>query len=187
MSATHSNSLALVWQVAQFEARHLKATALAPTHLLLGLCKIVDLDIPALVSNTAPDRDIVLEESLREVRKLRSVFRTAQVDPMLLRRTLRKSQPEPRFQMDESDRLRRTPEAKRVFVDAEHFAELNAGVVYPVHLLYACLLAEDDAREAVFASLGIDKNRFLTVAKRQIGLSAMDGPSGSKPPRARWN
>lgn len=72
-------------------------------------------------------------------------------------------------------------------MDAEHFAELNAGVVYPVHLLYACLLAEDDAREAVFASLGIDKNRFLTVAKRQIGLSAMDGPSGSKPPRARWN
>jgi len=187
MSATHSNSLVLVWQVAQFEARHLKAAALGPTHLLLGLCKIVDLDLPALVSNTAPDRDMVLEECLREIRKLRTVFRTAQVDPMLLRRNLRRSQPERRFQLDESERLRRTPEAKRVFADAEHFAELTVGVVYPVHLLYACLLAEDEHCDATFTSLGIDKKRLLTVAKRQVGLPALDAATGSKPPRARWN
>jgi ATP-dependent Clp protease ATP-binding subunit ClpA len=187
MSAIHSNSLVLVWQVAQFEARYLKATALGPTHLLLGLCKIVDLDLPALISTTAPDRDTVLEESLREVRKLRTVFRTAQVDPMRLRRSLRKSQPERRFELDESERLRRTPEAKRVFADAEHFAELSTGVVYPVHILYACLLAEDKHRDATLASLGIDKKRLLTVAKRQIGLPAPDATVGSTPPRTRWN
>jgi len=88
MLASHSSSLALVWLVAQFEARHLKASTLTPTHLLLGLCKIVDLDLTELVSKSAPDRDAVLEESLREVRKLRNVFRTAGVDAKQLRRTL---------------------------------------------------------------------------------------------------
>lgn len=78
---------------------------------------------------------MVLEECLREIRKLRTVFRTAQVDPMLLRRNLRRSQPERRFQLDESERLRRTPEAKRVFADAEHFAELTVGRAYQGHIL----------------------------------------------------
>jgi ATP-dependent Clp protease ATP-binding subunit ClpA len=187
MSATHSSSLALVWQLAQFEARHLNASSLEPTHLLLGLCKIVDLDLAALISKNAPDRDVLLEESLREVRKLRTVFRTAGVDAKLLRRSLRTSHPERRFELDESDRIRRNPAAKRVFADAEHLAELSGVVVYPVHLLYASLLAEDEHRDTTMATLGIEKKRFLTVAKRQVGLPALDAASGSKGPRPRWN
>ena len=45
----HSNSLILVWRVAEFEARHSKASTIEPTHLMLGLCKVVDLDLPEFV------------------------------------------------------------------------------------------------------------------------------------------
>jgi len=186
MPASHSKSLALVWLVAQFEARHLKASTLTPTHLMLGLCKIVDLDLPELVSKNAPDRDAVLEESLREVRKLRTVFRMAGVDAKQLRRSLRKPEPERRFDLGESDRIRRNPAAKRIFADAERIAELGGGVVYPVHLLYAMLLTEDEQRDSTLAGLGFDKKGLLSVAKRQVLLPALE-PSGSKKARTRWN
>jgi hypothetical protein len=44
-----------------------------------------------------------------------------------------------------------------VFADAEHFAQLGNSVVYPVHLLYAVLLAEDKHRNATLAELNIEK------------------------------
>ena len=54
-------------RLAELEARQLKASTIEPTHLLLGLCKSVDLDLPVLVQKDPPDRDEVLEEFLREV------------------------------------------------------------------------------------------------------------------------
>lgn len=187
MPASHSSSLALVWLVAQFEARHLKASTLTPTHLFLGLCKTVDLDLTELVSKSAPDRDAVLEESLREVRKLRNVFRTAGVDAKQLRRALRKPDPEQDFDLAKSDQIRRSPAAKRIFATAERIAELGGGVVYPVHLLYATLEAEDAHRDATLARLEFDKNRLLSVAKRQVITPSIGAHRGSKEARARWN
>jgi hypothetical protein len=142
----HSPSLILVWRVAEFEARHAKASTIEPTHLLLGLCKVVDLDLPEFVAKDAPDRDEVLEELLREVRKLRTVFRAAGLDAKTFRRKLRRASPERRFALDDSERLRRSSAAKQIFADAEHFAQLGSSAVYPVHLLYATLLALKQAR-----------------------------------------
>jgi hypothetical protein len=45
MKSRHSSSLILIWRIAEFEARHLNASTIEPTHLLLGLCKVVDLDM----------------------------------------------------------------------------------------------------------------------------------------------
>jgi hypothetical protein len=187
MPASHSSSLALVWLVAQFEARHLKVSTLTPTHLLQGLCKIVDLDLPELISKSAPDRDAVLEESLREVRKLRTVFRTAEVDAKQLRRTLRKPNPEHGLDPGDPNRIRRNPAAKRIFANSEQIALLGGGVVYPIHLLYATLLAEDEHRDATLAKLEFDGNRFLSVAKRQALLPAIREINCSKEARTRWN
>jgi len=50
----HSPSLILVWRVAEFEARHAKASTIEPNHLLLGLCKVVDLDLPEFVTKIPP-------------------------------------------------------------------------------------------------------------------------------------
>src|ERR1017187_790662 len=97
----HSPSLILVWRVAEFEARHAKASTIEPNHLLLGLCKVVDLDMPEFVTKDATDRDEVLEELLREVRRLRTVFRAAGLDAKTFRRKLRRFSRERRFRSEE--------------------------------------------------------------------------------------
>jgi len=88
----HSPSLILVWRVAEFEARHAKASTIEPNHLLLGLCKVVDLDLPSLLPRY-PRPDEVLEELLREVRRLRTVYRAAGLDAKTFRRKLRRLRP----------------------------------------------------------------------------------------------
>jgi len=187
MKPRHSNSLLLVWRIAEFEARHLNASIIAPTHLLLGLCKVVDVDLPDIVSKDAADRNEVLEELLREVRKLRTVFRVAGVNAKTLRRRLRSASAERRFSLDESERLHRSSTAKQIFADAEHFAQVGNGAVYPAHLLYATLLAEDKHRDATLTELKIDKKRLLSVAKRDV-LTFQVGPvSETRRARARWN
>ena len=186
MKPRHSSSLILIWRIAEFEARNLNASIIEPTHLLLGLCKVVDLDLPELVSKDSPDRDEVLEELLREVRKLRTVFRAAGLDAKIFRRRLRRVSPGRRFSLTESERLRRSPAAKRVFADAEHFAQLGSGTVYPAHLLYATLLAEDKNRDETLAELQIERKRLLTVAKRDV-LTPQLGSISSKRARTRWN
>jgi ATP-dependent Clp protease ATP-binding subunit ClpA len=187
MSITHSSSLVLVWRVAEFEARHAKASTIEPSHLLLGLCKIVDLDLPELVSKNAPDRDEVLEELLREVRRLRTIFRAAGLDAKMFRRKLRRSSPERRFALDDSERLRRSSATKQVFADAEHFAQLGSSAVYPVHLLYATLLAEDKHRDATLTEVNVEKKRLLTVSKREVLTTQLGSASSSKRERTRWN
>lgn len=187
MASRHSASLILVWRVAEFEARHLKASMIEPIHLLLGLCKVVDLDLPELVSKDTPDRDEVLEELLREVRKLRTVFRVAGVDARALRRSLRRTSPEGRFSLSESKWLHRTATAKDVFADAEHFAQASNQPVYPAHLLYGILLAQDEDRDATMAKLDINKKRLLSVAKREALTVQFGFGSASQRERTRWN
>jgi hypothetical protein len=183
----HSASLILVWRVAEFEARHAKASTIEPTHLLLGLCKVVDLDLPELVSKDLPDRDEVLEEFLREVRKVRTVFRVAGLNAKAFRRRLRHASPERRFALDVSERLHRNPAAKRIFTDAERFAQLGSGTVYPIHLLYASLRAEDAHRDTTLATLKIDKKRLLTAVERNVIIPQSGGSSPSNKERTRWN
>src|ERR1700747_2049483 len=112
MKSHHSQSLISIWRIAEIEARHLNAPEIEPTHLLLGLCKVVDVDLPSIVSKDAPDRDEILEELLREVRRLRTVFRVAGVNAKALRRRLRRASPERCFPLDESERLHRSRGAK---------------------------------------------------------------------------
>ena len=187
MKSLHSSSLILVWRIAEFEERHSKASTIEPIHLLLGLCKVVDLDLPEFVAKDAPDRDEVLEELLREVRKLRTVFRAAGLDAKTFRRKLRRASPERRFALDDSERLRRSSAVKQIFADAEHFAQLGSSVVYPVHLLYATLLADDEHRDATLAELNIEKKRLLTVSKREVLGRQIGSTSPSAKARTRWN
>jgi len=60
---------------------------------------VVDLDLPEFVTKDAPDRDEVLEELLREVRRLRTVFRAAGLDAKTFRRKLRRVSAERRLRL----------------------------------------------------------------------------------------
>ena len=168
MKVRHSDSLILMWRLAELEARQLKASTIEPTHLLLGLCKSVDLDLPALVQKDSPDRDEVLEEFLREVRRLRTVFREVGLDARTFRRALRRRSEGNRNAPSESQRLRRSKASKQAFADAEHFAEMANSVVYPVQLLYAVISTEDALRDDLLDEFGVKLARFKKFAKREI-------------------
>jgi len=183
----HSTSLILVWRVAEFEARHAKSSTIEPVHLLLGLCKVVDLDLTQFMAKDAPDRDEMLEELLREVRTLRTIFRAVGLDVRTFRRKLRRASPDRRFILDDTERLRRSSSAKRIFLDAEHFAQLGNCAVFPVHLLYATLLTDDENRDATLAELNVETKRLLAVSKRRVFGKQMGSISPSARARTRWN
>ena len=186
MKLRHSESLVLIWRVSEFEARQLKASVLEPTHLLLGLCKAVDLDLPALVSKNKPDRDEVLEELLREVRRLREVFRAVNLDARIFRRRLRRLNEGNRVSPSEAERLRRSPAARRVFTEAEHFAAVADCTVLPVHLLYSVLSTQDEKRDGLLVELQVDLKQLQQAAKREVLFQRRNdtSQSGNAP---KWN
>ncbi len=186
MKPRHSPTLLLVWRVAELEARHLKAPFLEPSHLLLGLCKIVDLDLPALITKETPDRDAVLEEVLRETRKLREVFRKAAFDAQRFRRRFRQVLTTGSSVMEARGRLHRTDDSKDAFTEAERTACLGEGTVFPVHLLYALLKAKDPACDEVLKELATDKRRLQDAAKKGA-LSKRDPAASSSKDETRWN
>ena len=168
MKVRHSDSLILMWRLAELEARQLKASTIEPTHLLLGLCKSVDVDLPAIVQKDSPERNDVLEELLREVRRLRTIFRAAGLDARSFRRALRRKCGGNRATPSESQSLRRSKAAKQVFADAEHLAEMANSVVFPVHLLYAVVSIEDELRDDLLDQLGVEPARLEKIAKREV-------------------
>lgn len=187
MKCRHSASVLLVWRIAELEARHLKVAKIEPNHLLLGLCKVVDVDLTEVLSKDEPNRDDILEELLREVRRLRTIFRVAGVDARALRRSLRRASPQGRTSLERTKFLSRTSDAKEIFADAEHFAAASNQPLYPAHLLYAILLAEDEDRDVKLADLNVDKKRLLNVAKRDVLTFQVGAVADTKEARPRWN
>jgi ATP-dependent Clp protease ATP-binding subunit ClpA len=168
MKPRHSDSLILIWQLAELEARHLNSPTIEPTHLLLGLLKSVDVDLLTLFANHSPNRDEILEEALREVRRLRTVFETAGLDARAFRRALRRQTAGPLGSPSDSQRLRRSKSAKQVFADAEHFAEIGNSMVFPVHLFYAVLSSTDETHSSLMVRLGCTPDRLRKVARREV-------------------
>jgi len=181
MKIRHSHSLILIWRLAEAEARQIKAATIEPNHLFLGLCKAVDLDLPALVRKDSPDRDEVLEELLREVRRLRTIFRSAGLDARVFRRALRQKCAGDRVAPSESSPLHRSKSAKQAFAEAEHLAEVGNSVVYPVHLLSALLSMEDELRDDLLDQSGVKPARLRKATKNEL----MPPRAGDKPSAGR--
>jgi hypothetical protein len=173
MKPRHSDSLILIWQLAELEARHLNSPTIEPTHLLLGLCKSVDVDLLALFAEPSPNRDQILEEVLREVRRLRTVFETAGLDARAFRRALRRQAGGSAGTPAESQRLRRSKSAKQIFADAEHFAEIANCIVFPVHLCFALLSSTANAHSHLMVRLGCNPVRLRKVANREVLLGCV--------------
>jgi hypothetical protein len=172
MTKSHSDSLLFVWQVAELEARHLHAEQIEPIHLFVGLCKIVDVDLLALLSKETPNRDALLEELLRETRRLRTVFREADVDPCVLRRSLRRTCEGSHDVAVPKGRLHRNDASKDAFADAEHFAEVSGSAVFPIHLLYAIVSTKDPSRDQVLSDCGFSLERLAATAKHNTFFDA---------------
>lgn len=168
MKPRHADSLLFVWKIAELEARHLHGQLIEPLHLFIGLCKVVDVDLTELISKETPDRDAILEELLREVRRVKTVFRTAGVDARKVRRLLRRRCEGSHDVVLPHGQLHRTQASKDIFNDGEHLAEMTNSPVYPAHLLYALVSAKDIDRDTVLSELGVDMKRLVEAAKQDV-------------------
>ena len=170
MKARHSESLCLIWRLAELEARHLNSPTIEPIHLLLGLCKSVDVDLLSLFAEFSANRDEIVEELLREIRRVRTVFQTAGLNARAFRRALRQQAGTRTSVQPESHHLRRSNAAKQVFADAGHFAEISNSMVFPVDLFYADLAGMDESYSNLMVRSGCTPERLQKVAKREAML-----------------
>jgi hypothetical protein len=106
-------------------------------------------------------------------------MRGAELDPKLFRGRLRQSIPAKRFAADQSERLHRSSAAKAVFSDAERYAGLVGGTVFPVHLLYTVLIAKEEHHDCLLDELKVDKRRLKLLAKDAILSNGIRGQEGS--------
>jgi ATP-dependent Clp protease ATP-binding subunit ClpC len=90
--AYYSSGVILAMQIAAAEAQSGNAAEIEPEHLLIGMCKICDLDVEQ-ARHEIPSADTVLLGQVlelgREVRWLRDVFEQSGVNATLFRRRLR--------------------------------------------------------------------------------------------------
>jgi ATP-dependent Clp protease ATP-binding subunit ClpA len=182
----YSSTLYLIWRLAELEARRLTCPVIEPLHLLLGLSKCVDLDLPSIVNHELSNRDGVLEECLREVRRLRNLFSAAGLNAAHFRHSLRRIPTKQDALVTRSGALHRSPAAREVFAEAEHYAKLREGVVYPVHLLLAVLCTEDAQRDRVLKEMGVNRERLHeVVVQAALGQGLPAAAAGNEV--AGWN
>ena len=109
----HADSLLLVWKLAELEAQHLDHTEIQPEHFLLGLLKIVDIDVIKLVEVWQEEGRESVEQISSDISAVRSVFGDSSVDTTILRRRLRRRLG--RGMKQASSRLRRSDRCSRAF------------------------------------------------------------------------
>jgi len=121
------------------------------------------------------------------VRKIRTIFQTLNVNAKTLRRRLRQVAAQgSRFPAD-AGVLHRSDASKEIFSQAEQLAQVGDALIYPIHLLYAVLIAKDEARDEVLSELKIDKQRLQELLKTDLFLRAGKSASLKSNTKAKWN
>jgi ATP-dependent Clp protease ATP-binding subunit ClpA len=164
MKVQHSNSLLAVWRLAEMEANRLGAMELEPAHLLIGLTKAVDVDWIEAIDKETPDREELVEELLREIRKLRALLEHAGLNPTKTRRGLRQALANGRGK-DTDGRLHRGEAARKVFAEAEKLAALEGTTVYPRHLLQGIRGGARKQIKDLLETAGIEGTALERLAK----------------------
>lgn len=180
-TSRYSDSLVLMWRLADFEARQLEAELIEPAHLLLGICKSVDVDLTTVVSiaGSLAERDEALEDLLREVRRLRRIFGNCGMDARGFRKAYRDQLGQSVSVSNATTLLHRSESSHELFKAAEQLAAGRR--VFPVHLLCPVLKVADPVRDEV---LGAQEVRFDVLSQASelemlAAQSADDDPGRS--------
>lgn len=170
----HSESLLLVWRVAEFEARHLGAATIEPVHFFLGLLKSVDLALDKLVKSTETNA-VATAEIARDLADVRTAFQRSGVETTPVRRKLRKLIG--KTNSKRSEHLRRSSPARAIFKATEAF--VHCGTVKPVHLLSILCETSIPVVFQVFQDFRL-KDGLLLQVSTMIALARLGGTGDSQ-------
>ncbi|MCK9589646.1 MAG: hypothetical protein M0Q93_09840 [Terrimicrobiaceae bacterium] len=157
----HSDSLILVWKIAELEARNLGSREIEPAHFFLGLLKKVDLSIGFVADYFKNGRQDSIEQLAKDVSELKSAFSAGKIESTPTRRQLRS------FLHTGHDstegRLRRSIQSRELFRSAESSAK---SAVRPIHLLASLLGQVPKELREFLENIGADQKAFIAAADR---------------------
>ena len=156
--AVYSPSTILVWNIAAIEAKSGKSSEIDPAHLLLGVCKLCDLDPERFCPRPIRRDRAQKQEFVTDIETLRQWFDAWGLDQTLFRRRLRSEIA--RAQANRLDRgiVHRSPVSRRVFERAEEIAMLGTDdnpILRPCHLLQAILELPASPWENLLEEMGV--------------------------------
>lgn len=165
MPASHALPLAL--QLTSLEARHLHAERLQPDHLILGLLKLVDVDLTNYLSQLPAEE---ARATRSEIRALTDAFNLALVETTGVRRQLRyRLNP----QGPSAHPVKATPAPSTGYADV--IARADDHPRWPAIAMLICAL--DNCGEATVAQLkasGSSRDKLRTAAAERLRRSDGD-------------
>ena len=195
--ARYSQSVMLVWRIAAAEAYVGNAAEIEPAHLLLGLCKLCDLDFEELFA-AQPGVELALRQEIEaDAMELRRLFQQASLDQTRFRRRLRARVAGPGPSPFAGDVMHRSQESRQLFRRAEETAAMEAtgeSVLRPRHLLRALLKILDSPWAGLLADMGAGESlrRVVDGASASRGTIVQTVPAEAdgreaavEPPPAR--
>jgi ATP-dependent Clp protease ATP-binding subunit ClpC len=157
--AKYSQSVILAWSIAAGEAQAGNAMEIDPAHLLLGLCKLCDLDFDELFAEQPPVDPGLRDELPAEAAQIRELFQQAGLDQTRFRRRLRALVEKSGPGAPAGEVMHRSQESRRVFRRAEQIAidePARVGpLVWPRHLLQALLEIPNPPWAGLLAEMGV--------------------------------
>lgn len=166
----HADSLLLVWRLAELEAITLKSGYIDSPHFFLGLLKVVDIDLRALLTKKGRlAKGDPIDEIERDVRVVRECFDELRIDTTHARRMLRRILPQGTIESNtQTGRLRRSLESREAFSRAEHVAEVSGDDVRAVHILFALVQIQSNYIERILEEVHRSVGDFRSHVEKQL-------------------
>jgi len=156
--AVYSPSIILVWNIAALEAKTGRASEIDPAHLLLGVCKLCDLDPDRYCPRPIRRDRAQRQEFETDIETLKQWFASWGLDRTRFRRRLRSIVNSSTTQSNPSGVMHRSTLSRRVFERAEEISSLQAvdrPVLRPYHLLQALLELRESPWEGLLEEMGM--------------------------------
>ncbi|MGD1904270.1 MAG: AAA family ATPase [Geitlerinemataceae cyanobacterium] len=156
--AVYAPSTVLAWNIAAIEAKSGHATTIEPAHLLLGICKLCDLDIDRFCPKPIRDSRSQRQEFQKDVQILQQWFENWGLEPTTFRRRLRTRTTRSERAAVHEGIMHRDAQARGLFTRAEEISALQAideNIVRPYHLLQALFELSESPWESLLADMGI--------------------------------
>ncbi len=107
-SIRHSDALLIAWRLAELEATNLKQDELEPVHFFLGLLKLAELDVDAILGDHSTLSSERIQQETNRVSRMCKCFRAAGIETTSARRKLRQALPRGDAGLLKGQRVRRS-------------------------------------------------------------------------------
>ena len=171
----YSDSLMLVWNIAAHEAAHGGYAMIEPSHLFIGLAKVVDYPVDELIRQATPEDARELAQIKVDIEKLTLLFSHTRINVKEFRRLLR-AELGGVVSLVRKPVIHRSQASRRVFELSEAFCDDHSvPTVRPVHLVCALSTIDGSPWDQVLYGLGVDQQTLNANAQMAGCITVSEG------------